>query len=125
MWSGSIVISPSVVGRLTPSAISSRISFSGVIIFSFSFLAMIFKVCLSFFATLIRTSVLHRTSHIKFIFRFAVVLAVQDFFEGPDGFRKRHILPFCSGELLGHEERLGEEFLDFSGSIHKLLVSLG
>ena len=53
------------------------------------------------------------------------MLAIQDLTESTDGLADRYIFSFQTGELSCHEERLGQESLDLTGSGYDQLVFLG
>src|SRR3989344_731037 len=63
--------------------------------------------------------------HIEISFWHSIMLAFNDFFEASDGFFASNEFAGTSGELFGHEERLGKEFLDFSGAFNQKLVIVG
>ncbi len=46
------------------------------------------------------------SDHVEGLFGKVVVLALNDFFERPDGLGQRHVLAFDAGELRRHPERL-------------------
>src|SRR5438270_10798270 len=50
------------------------------------------------------------------LLRQVVVLAFEDLAEPADGLLDRHVAALLAGELLGHEEGLGEEALDLAGA---------
>ena len=54
-----------------------------------------------------------------------VVFAVDNAFEATDGVLQGDVLAGRAGEGFGHEERLGQEALDFTGTRHGVLVFLG
>src|ERR1035437_8952554 len=54
--------------------------------------------------------------HVERLLRQIVMLAFKDFPEAADGLGHADILAFKSSKLLGYEEWLGEEALDFTGS---------
>src|SRR5262245_42715500 len=56
------------------------------------------------------------------LFRQVVMLPLQDLPEGAYRLGDRHVLALQTGELLGHEERLRQEFLDLAGPRHDELV---
>ena len=53
------------------------------------------------------------------------MLAIQDLTESTDGLADRYIFSFQAGELSCHEERLGQESLDLTGTGYDQLVFLG
>ena len=53
------------------------------------------------------------------------MLAFQNFLERPNCFGERNVLTLRAGELFGHEERLGEELLDFAGAGNESFVVFG
>ena len=57
--------------------------------------------------------------------RNIIMLTVQDLTESTDGLADRYIFSFQTGELSCHEERLGQESLDLTGSGYDQLVFLG
>ena len=57
--------------------------------------------------------------------RNIIMLAIQDLTESTDGLADRYIFSFQAGELSCHEERLGQESLDLTGSGYNQLVFLG
>src|SRR4029077_10845434 len=59
------------------------------------------------------------------LLRQVVVLAFEDLAEAANGLLDRHVTALLAGELLGHEEGLGEEALDLAGALHRQLVVLG
>ena len=54
--------------------------------------------------------------HVEGLLRQGVVLALEDLLEAADGLGDRDVLAGRAGELLGDEERLGEEALDAAGA---------
>ncbi len=50
------------------------------------------------------------------------MLSFNDFLEGAHSILAGHILARRSGEHFSHEERLGEELLEFACAVHRLLV---
>src|SRR6266536_1949886 len=59
------------------------------------------------------------------LLRQVVVLAARERVKGGDGLLQRHGLAGHAGELLGHEEGLGQEPLDLAGAVDQDLVVLG
>src|SRR5687768_6671004 len=56
---------------------------------------------------------------IERLLRQLVVLALDDLLEALHGVADLHVAAGRAGELLGHEERLGEEALDLAGARHR------
>src|ERR1041384_1043563 len=54
--------------------------------------------------------------HVKRLLGQIVEGTGQDLFEAGDGLFQWHVLAGATRELLGHEERLGQEALDFAGA---------
>lgn len=67
-------------------------------------------------------SVLKSTLHIESSFRIVVSLAFEQSLEAVNGVAQLHQLSLSAGEDLTHEEGLGKELLDLSGSGHGQLV---
>ena len=57
--------------------------------------------------------------------RESVVVAGEDLLEGADRLADRHVGARGAGELLGHEERLGQEALDLAGPLNGQAVLFG
>src|ERR1035438_3010402 len=63
--------------------------------------------------------------HVERLFGQVVVLAFDNFAEALDGIGQRDVLALVAGELLGDEEGLGKELLDFTGAGDDELVLVG
>ena len=57
--------------------------------------------------------------------RNIIMLTVQDLTESTDGLADRYIFSFQTGELSCHEEGLGQESLDLTGTGYDQLVLYG
>ena len=57
--------------------------------------------------------------------RNIIMLAIQDLTESADGLADRYVFSFQTGELSCHEEGLGQESLDLTGTGYDQLVFLG
>src|SRR3970040_189118 len=73
----------------------------------------------------LRDRVVNRADEAARVFGQVVVLAVEDFAEGADGFFHGHVHALAARELLGGHERLAEELLDLAGARHEQLVVFG
>merc|ERR1712100_877358 len=56
------------------------------------------------------------------LLRKMIQLTSQNLVETSDGFIQLHVFAGHTGEDLSHEERLGEELLNFAGTVHDLTV---
>src|SRR5260221_13905859 len=63
-----------------------------------------------------------RALHVESLLGNIIVLAFDDLLEAADGVGNFHVASLHAGELLGHEERLREEFLHLAGAGHGQLV---
>ena len=59
---------------------------------------------------------------VEVLLRDVVELAIEDLLEAFDALLERHVGALEAGELLGDEERLRQEALDFSGAVDDLAV---
>src|SRR5881628_2264570 len=60
--------------------------------------------------------------HVEGLLRQVIMLSFQDLPEGAHRLGDRHVFALQAGELLRHEERLRQEFLDLAGPGHDELV---
>ena len=67
----------------------------------------------------------NRPDHVKRLLRQIVMLAVDDFFEAPDGVLEFHVFPRRAREGFGHVERLRQEALQLSRARDGLFVFFG
>src|SRR5512142_372913 len=101
---------PRTPGARTSSTCTERTRRSGVTISSESGMASPHRQGLRLLHRL-----LDPAHHVEGALREVVVLALDDLLEAADGVRQLHVLALVPGELLRHEERLGEEALDLAG----------
>src|SRR5215469_13056829 len=122
-WLVSRPISPSRVLAMTISALPDQISPSG----STSSTLMVTGLPPSrpFHFLGLALDILDAAAHEEGLLRVAVVLALGDRLEGPDGLLQRYEDTGLAGELLGHEHRVGQEPLDPAGPLHRHPVLLG
>src|SRR5215203_1327750 len=66
-----------------------------------------------------------RALHVEGALGDVVVLALDDLLEGAHGVLDGYVLALRAGELLGHEERLGEEALHLARALDELAVVVG
>src|SRR3954462_14446294 len=73
----------------------------------------------------LRHRALDGADHVERLLGELVVLAVEQFLEGPDGVLELHVLALDAGERLGDAEGLRQESLDLAGASDRELVLVG